>query len=321
MTTAAEQKQEQQQEEVVEEVTGYSEAELAGLSPEERDALKNELDDNKPSQFIDESEVEATQAKAAADKEAADAASKEAADKAAADKATADAAAAEAAKAGEKKEETPAAQTVTVNEPEPVVALVRTGERISDEAHAQALAALAERHENDEITTAQMMIEVDRLSRAKATSDLATMQAAGAEEATWERQQSAFYATAGNEVIRDNPLVHAAMQAALSNLYADKSKNGLSNIQYLVEAGNEVRKLMPHLFGATPAVEKKEEPKKTAPKELSGVQLPNTLASVPAAEQNVSNDEFSHIDKLNGMEYEMAFSRLSPEQRARFLAV
>lgn len=58
---------------------------------------------------------------------------------------------------------------------------------------------------------------------------------------------------------------------------------------------------------------------KTRQPDLSKV--PPNLSSVPAsAEQNVGADEFAHIHKLSGAEYEKAVARLSSDQLDRFMA-
>lgn len=47
--------------------------------------------------------------------------------------------------------------------------------------------------------------------------------------------------------------------------------------------------------------------------------IPPTLGGLPAAAETESDDgEFAHLDRLSGMEYERALSRLSPEQKARY---
>lgn len=52
--------------------------------------------------------------------------------------------------------------------------------------------------------------------------------------------------------------------------------------------------------------------------DLSGI--PPTIGRVPAAaDPNVGGDEFSYLNKLNGIELERAIGKLSPEQYARYM--
>ncbi|MDH4483044.1 MAG: hypothetical protein QE279_10120 [Rhodoferax sp.] len=49
--------------------------------------------------------------------------------------------------------------------------------------------------------------------------------------------------------------------------------------------------------------------------------VPPNLSSIPAsAEQNIGTDEFAHIHKLSGSDYEKAVARLTPDQLDRFMA-
>lgn len=49
--------------------------------------------------------------------------------------------------------------------------------------------------------------------------------------------------------------------------------------------------------------------------------VPPNLSTIPAsAEQNIGADEFAHIHKLSGAEYEKAVARLTPDQLDRFMA-
>jgi hypothetical protein len=49
--------------------------------------------------------------------------------------------------------------------------------------------------------------------------------------------------------------------------------------------------------------------------------IPKTLANVPSAEANEDGgDEFAWLDKLKGMDYERALSKLSENERERYMA-
>jgi hypothetical protein len=304
---------------------GYTQEEFDGLTPDEQESLGVELDDKGPSVTVDESEagaaLTAKETAAAAAKVAADAETKKAADAKTAEDATAAEAArvAEAAKAtaATKAKEAPAEGGVQdTADPKPAVAVIKADKIVSDEEHVAAKAALAKQFEDGEVTTAQFIDLSEDLTRAKLQSDMATRSAASSEEAQWAARQDAFFSTPGNEVIRDDPRVWAAMQAQLESMYADVKFKDYTDMQFLNEAGREVRKL----FGIEPAAKAAAVPaKKPAGTEI---EIPTTLAGVPAAESNTDGgNEFSALDKLNGMEYEFAYAKLSAEQRAKYLAM
>jgi hypothetical protein len=71
--------------------------------------------------------------------------------------------------------------------------------------------------------------------------------------------------------------------------------------------------------GSAPKLREDPTPKPKAPARES-VQLPKTLAdSIPADENPTNQDEFAHLDKMEGLEYEMALARLTPDQERRYL--
>jgi hypothetical protein len=91
-------------------------------------------------------------------------------------------------------------------------------------------------------------------------------------------------------------------------------------MQFLNAAGREVRKL----FGLerAPAAKKEEKPAPAAKPKGTDVDVPTTLADAPAAAENQDGgNEFANLDKLEGMEYELAVAKMTPEQKARFLAI
>lgn len=303
----------------------YTETELAAMTPAEREAVDFELNDDKPSVTVDSAEVEAANAaknaadaeaaekakadKAAADDVAATAATDAAAALAAAEKAKVDDAAAAAAATA-----TPAAAAAVAPPAAPFVPVFKAP-LVTDEQHATAQAALAEKFSAGDITTPQFIAENDKLTRAKMESDFAAKNAEQSEEQSWQHQQDQFFAQPGNAIIRDDARVWGAMQAQLEVLYKDESKRHYTNDQFLAEAGAEVRKLFG--IGAAPAAAAAK-----APTALDGVAIPKTLEGLPAAEAHAdTSGEFAAVDKLDGMEYENAIARMTPEQKSRYMAM
>jgi len=326
---AAKAAQEEENETVVEAPAGYTEAELAMMSPAEREAIGAELDDKGPSEFVDtdlKAAAEAARAKETA--EAAEAAKAADAAKAAEAAKAADAAkaaeAAAAAKPGEAAKPAAVAPAQGADDgipdaqdPNPTLAKV-SAKTVTDEEHAAAQAALAKRFEDGEVKTAEFMIENDKLSRSKLQSDMAQQNTVANEEAAWAARQESFFRTPGNEIIRDDPRVWAAMQAQLETMYSDPQFKDYGDMQFLNAAGREVRKLFG--IGAPVANATEAKPGKPAP-QIASVDLPETLAGKPAAADNIdTKNEFAKIDELEGMEYENAIARLTADQRARYLA-
>lgn len=306
---------------------GYTQQEFDSLTPEEQASIGVELDDKGPSETVDESQA----AEALAAKETASAAAKVAAEaeakKAADAKVVADATAAEAAKVAEAAKATaatasaaaPAAGSVPdTQDPKPAVAVIKTDKIVTDEQHVAAKAALAKQFEDGDVTTAQFIDQSEELTRAKLKSDIAVGSVASSEEAQWAARQDAFFSTPGNEILRDDTRAWAALQAQLESMYADEKFKDYSDMQFLNGAGREVRKLL-GLDAAPKEVIAEVTAKKPAG---TAVDIPKTLSGVPAADTNTDGgNEFAALDKLNGMEYEMAYARLSKEQREKYLAL
>jgi len=99
---------------------------------------------------------------------------------------------------------------------------------------------------------------------------------------------------------------------------ASKKENADKDFQFfLTEAHKRVKALHGIAGKADPAPGDKPKPGKRTPP-LEG--LPKTLAQVPGGEGPGDVDgEFADLDKLDGMEYELALAKLSKEQRERYL--
>lgn len=117
-----------------------------------------------------------------------------------------------------------------------------------------------------------------------------------------------------------NATLNAALDAAVKALANEKDNADKPQAWFLTEAHKRV---MADLgIARRDAAPKKEEqkPKKEERKpDLRNV--PKTLSRVPAAAPNNprGDDEFGHLEKLDGIELERALAKLSPEQEARYL--
>jgi len=153
------------------------------------------------------------------------------------------------------------------------------------------------------------------LQRSMQQAEFAQRQNAEARTQRWEYEQERFFGQAANEMYKD-PVMFAALNAQVKALGQDAANVKQKPHWFLEEADRLVRDRF--AIGAkTPTGEKPGGKKPTAP-DLS--KLPKTLANIPAAElPDTGNAEFAHLDKLDGMDLEMALAKLSPEQEERYL--
>lgn len=111
-------------------------------------------------------------------------------------------------------------------------------------------------------------------------------------------------------------------------LVAQKPKNKDKGYDFFLEQAHERVKAL-HKLGKPP-VQKDEAPKddKAAVKAAVDKRKPNaaaapkTLATVPGGEGpgDIAGDEYEDIDKLDGLAYETALAKMTPEQRERYLS-
>ncbi len=99
---------------------------------------------------------------------------------------------------------------------------------------------------------------------------------------------------------------------------ASKPENANKDFNFfLTEAHKRVKALHGIAGKAEPKAETKADPKKRTPP-VEG--LPKTLAQVPGGDGPGDVDgEFADLDKMDGMDYELALAKMSKEQRERYL--
>lgn len=116
-----------------------------------------------------------------------------------------------------------------------------------------------------------------------------------------------------------NTTLNAALDAAVKALANEKENADKPQAWFLTEAHKRV---MADLGIARRA--SNPDPKPAAKKEERKPDLrnvPKTLSRVPAAAPNNprGDDEFGHLEKLDGIELERALAKLTPEQESRYL--
>lgn len=133
----------------------------------------------------------------------------------------------------------------------------------------------------------------------------------------WETEKAAFLERQENQVYQSR-YAQAAFDAAVVEI-AQKPENANKPASFFLrEADKAVREAMgiPRPGRASALAHK---PGKKAAAALN--QLPPNIGDAPSAELPETGDsgEFAHLDKLSGMELEMALANLSPEQERRYL--
>lgn len=200
--------------------------------------------------------------------------------------------------------------------------------------------------ENGDLKHAEYMQKRDELSAQETDmrvqirqAEFASQQNKKTDEQRWEWEQDMFFDK--HEIYTKDPLMHAALDAAVKSLASTKGEDGKlvnagkSGMWFLEEAHRQVSKRFrieevandkdkgsdgDKGKGTDAQGQDKGKPKSKAgtKPDLKGV--PKTLGNLPAAEGNeAAESEFAWLDKLEGIEYEQGLAKLTDEQQARYL--
>ncbi len=306
-------------------IPGYTEQELASLTPDERSALESE------SATDDDAEVLAALAAEGDDGADADAdVAAQAEAQAAADAAASAEAGDRAASTDDDDEAKPEEETAAVQvdktfraELPADIAEKRKALRAEDSAALKKLMdgeieAEAYAEIRDRISD-----ELEALVRAETTADVSTKLAAQAKANEWERQLKAAVANAkvaGLDYM-GNPELASEFDSLLK-LYSDKAaQKGLSddNLEASTWALAEANKMMRKMHGtpakAAPAVDKKDAAPAAARHNLT------TLTNIPAADRApIADDVMSKVGSLQGEDLEKYMATLSSREIDRIMA-
>lgn len=129
----------------------------------------------------------------------------------------------------------------------------------------------------------------------------------------WNWEQDQFFSVKENAIYKDK-IFAAALNAAVIDLANDPKNANQKGMFFL----NEADKIVRERFGlAAVAAERKPADQGRRP-DLT--KIPKTLSNLPSADTEQSNDgEFSHLEKLSGMELERAVAKLTPDQVERYV--
>ncbi len=159
----------------------------------------------------------------------------------------------------------------------------------------------------------------NQLEQAQLAADIASQHSKQSADALWQYEQKVFFTD--NKEFKSDPILLGALNAKLQEMYKDPANDGREGLELLREAGAAIRER----FNMTPAKETKVAEvtaiaEAKAKREAKPKEVPKTLASLPAADTNDDSGEFAYMDKLVGLDYEKAISKMSAEQRERFMA-
>lgn len=305
----------------------YTDAELSGLTEEERTALLDDSDDSgdmpAPSNIDGDAHTEedALELDEDADDEGdetADAAATEEAGKKSGDGADADA-------------DTGAATTDGADDVDAVIeqgpAPILEAEIPADaDARIQEIATqkdqIAEQFDNGDLTGREYQAALDKLNKQEREIEQEVFKANLAAEMSETQARNSWIETTRSFLdehaeYRSSPLRYSALNEVVKSIAKEESSAGLTGRQILEKAHDRVAQEL----GGTPA--KKEEPAAAKPAKQNQ-EVPTTLAKLPAAEtEDTSGNRFASLDRLaetDPLRYEQQMAKMSPADREAYLS-
>ena len=305
------------------------------LSDEERAAMAEDVEGEDPedrtqAQDLEEADDAAHKAQEDADDAQKAAKIKEADEAIAAEKAKAGD---ESEAAGEKDQGSEAAsetgsekdadsdQAVSIPQTQPPVMMDVMSQEELDKVQSD-LDAAKQKFQDGEIDYDTYFDERLRLERMIWQNDVAAKLSSDGIENQWQWEQQTFLNDASNAWIADDDVVYSAFAATVNRIMGTDEGSIMPGPELLEMAREEVAKRFSPTREADAQAAADDKAKADALKNVKQAQadkpIPETLSSVPAAEQEEGAGEFSYLDKLEGEAYERAVEALSPAQLARY---
>lgn len=134
----------------------------------------------------------------------------------------------------------------------------------------------------------------------------------------WEWEQERFFADPRAAIYTPESLARKALNAAVIALAESPDNQSKPMSWFLEEADRQVRSLGAQF--APPAAPESKPAAAPSRKAKPAVTVPPNLGDLPSAElPETSRDEWSHLDRLNGMELEQALAKMSLVDQERYL--
>lgn len=139
----------------------------------------------------------------------------------------------------------------------------------------------------------------------------------------WQWEQERFFSQPTNRAYREDPVIGPAFSAAVQLLATDAANNARSMNWFLEEADRMTRARFRLPGEEAPSGANGQQGASQGTGRggrARGVQVPPTLGGLPAATiPEVGSDEFSRLDRLDGMDLERALAKLSQAEADRYL--
>jgi len=133
----------------------------------------------------------------------------------------------------------------------------------------------------------------------------------------WKMEQEDFMDS--NKQYVENKILRSALNTAVIDIASREENSKWSGKKVLAEAHKAVQEAM-GTKSADPVVAAANAANAAVNRKPDLSVVPKTLAGLPAAGiQDTGIDEFAHIDKLQGVELENALAKLTPDQESRYL--
>lgn len=186
---------------------------------------------------------------------------------------------------------------------------------------AKRQADLAKRYEDGDFDLAEYQAQLRAtteqewaLRERQLKASLASEQRSQQMAQRWQWEQERFFSQTNNKAYRDDPVIGPAFAAAVQILAADANNDARPMSWFLDEADRMTRARF-RLPG-----EAGDADRRPTQRGRQTGKVPPTLGGLPAATiPEVSGDEFSRLDRLEGMELETALARLSAAEADRYL--
>lgn len=213
--------------------------------------------------------------------------------------------------------ETPAPAPVPARSPAPISPdLTQQASEVLAQIEAKR-DDLAGRYEAGELSFKDYRAQERVLERHQREAEGVINQAQLAQQFTQQRVQQDWSQAVGEfrkdpaNAVFESPVTLPLMEAALSAIRAQHP--GLAATDQLHQAKHLVQSQMRALMGLETAPATPVNPPRSKPT------LPPSLSGVPVAEANDSNIEFSHLEKLSGLQLEKAVAKMNVDQKERWL--
>jgi len=191
------------------------------------------------------------------------------------------------------------------------------------EGYADKMAELDQKFEDGDLELKDYNQQRDALVRAQLKAEISSEQQEQVEAQLWRREIDMFMDDHPEYVQRK--LLNVAFDTAVKEVAADPANSDKTYRWFLSEAHKRVQEEL----GITQKQEQKHNADEGGKKNAKDVKprgsdikdAPPTLGKLPQAGAGESDaGEFDHIDRLEGIDYERALAKMSPEARERYLA-